>query len=225
MGEISHVYVFGDETFDYSKDLHSLVHQNDDPLVISFFDKTYHALRAEIGSLPQHRQRRDFERFSSFAELSARKTEGLLHPSLDQALSCAYQLARFIRHVYGSRFSFPSYALLTGFSTYGQQWSYPKAANSCVIGICSGALAAAAISSSTTFSNLVPAAVHSVVISFRTGLRSAEAGLTISSSKGSRGDWSLLVSRITIVEAQQAISDFADASVACPSAHVLFCLT
>ena len=104
MGETAYVYIFGDETFDYSKDLHTLVHQNDDPLVISFFDKTYHALRAEIGSLPQLRQR-DFERFSSFAELSAQKMDAVLHPSLDQALSCAYQLARFIRHVYESRFS------------------------------------------------------------------------------------------------------------------------
>ena len=222
MGEIAHVYVFGDETFDYSKELHSLVHQNDDPLLISFFEKTYYALRAEIGSLPQHRQQ-DFERFSSFAELSAQKLEGLLHPSLDQALSCAYQLARFIRYIYELCFSLPSYALLTSFSTYGQKWSYPKAANSCVIGICSGALAAAAVSSSTTFSNLLPAAVHSVVISFRTGLRSAEASLAINSSRGFRGDWSLLVSRITIVEAQQAINDFSGASVGCPSAHVVFC--
>lgn len=222
MREIAHVYVFGDETFDYSKDLHSLVHQNDDPLVISFFEKTYHALRAEIGSLPQHRQH-DFERFSSFAELSAQKMEGLLHPSLDLALSCAHQLARFIRHVYRFCFSSPSYTSLTRFSTYGQQWTYPKAANSCVIGICSGALAAAAVSSSTTFSNLLPAAVHSVVISFRTGLRSAEGGLTISSSRGFQGDWSLLVSEIRIVEAQQAINDFSEASVSCPSAHVVFC--
>ena len=224
MGELAYVYVFGDETFDYSKDLHSLVHQNGDPLVISFFEKTYHALRAEIGSLPQYRQR-DFERFSSFAELSAQKMEGLLHPSLDQALSCAYQLACFLRHVSEFCFSLPSSASLTTFSTCGQKWPYPKAATSCVIGICSGALAAAAVSSSTTFSNLLPAAVHSVVISFRTGLRSAEVGLTISSPRGFQGDWSLLVSRMTIVEAQQAINDFSEASVGCSSAYVVFCPT
>ena len=219
MGETAYVYVFGDETFDYSNDLHSLVHRDDDPLVISFFDKTYHALRAEIGSLPQLRQR-DFERFSSFAELSAQRMEGVLHPALDQALSCAYQLARFIRYVYESHFSLPC---LTEFSTYGQKWPYPKATRSCVIGVCSGALAAAAVSSSTTFSNLVPAAVRSVVISFRTGLRSAEAGLMISPSKDFQGDWSLLVSRITTAEAQQAIIDFSEDSVDCPSTHVVLC--
>ena len=122
-------------------------------------------------------------------------------------------------------FHYPSSASLTTFSTCGQKWPYPKAATSCVIGICSGALAAAAVSSSTTFSNLLPAAVHSVVISFRTGLRSAEAGLKISSSRGLQGDWSLLVSRMTIVEAQQAINDFSEASVGCPFAYVVFCPT
>ena len=110
---------------------------------------------------------------------------------------------------------------LTKFSTYGQKWPYPKATRSCVIGVCSGALAAAAVSSSTTFSNLLPAAVHSVVISFRIGLRSAEAGLMINSSKDFQGDWSLLVSRITTVEAQRAINDFSEDSVDCPSTHVV----
>ena len=174
-------------------------------------------LRAEIGNLPQLRQR-DLEPFSSFAELSAQITEGSLHPSLDQALSCVYQLARFIRHVYQS---WSSLLCLTVFSTNGQRWPYPKTTRSCVIGLCSGALAAAAVSSSTTFFNILPAAVHSVVISFRTGLRSAEAGLMISSSKDSQGEWSLLVSKLTIAEAQQAINDLSEGSVDCLSALVI----
>ena len=96
MGELCHIYLFGDQTFDYSQELRNLVHLNSDPLVISFFEKTYYALRAEIGSLPQH-QRQEYGRFSSFPELAAENLAGSLHPSLDQALSCAYQLASFIR--------------------------------------------------------------------------------------------------------------------------------
>lgn len=96
MGEISHIYVFGDETFDYSKGLSDLVHQNGDALVVHFFEKTYHALRAEIGHLPQ-RQQQVFLRFSNFAELAAQSLAKTLHPGLDLALACAHQLARFIR--------------------------------------------------------------------------------------------------------------------------------
>ena len=96
MGEPSHIYLFGDQVFDFSKELRDLVHLNSDPLVVSFFEKAYHALRAEIGNLPQH-QSQEFERFSSFPELVALNLAGPLHPSLEQALSCAYQLASFIR--------------------------------------------------------------------------------------------------------------------------------
>ena len=96
MGEIGHIYIFGDETFDYGKHLHHLVHQQDDPLVRAFTENVYYALRAEIGRLPQ-RQQQEFGRFASFAELTAQRLDGPIHPALDQALSCAYHLARFIR--------------------------------------------------------------------------------------------------------------------------------
>ena len=72
MGELYHVYALGDSTFDYGKALCDLVHLKSDPLVISFFEKTYYTLRAEILS-------------------------GSLHPSLEEALTCAYQLGSFIR--------------------------------------------------------------------------------------------------------------------------------
>lgn len=103
--------------------------------------------------------------------------------------------------------------LLTSISKYGQQWSYPKASNSQVIGLCSGALAAAAVCSSTTFSNLLAPAVQSVVVAFRVGMRSAEAGLATSLSKGFDDDWSMLVPRLTIAEANQAIKAFSQTAV------------
>jgi naphtho-gamma-pyrone polyketide synthase len=96
MANSCHIYLFGDQTFDYSKDLHDLVHSNNDPVIVSFFEKVYYALRSEIGSLPQT-QRQEFGRFSNFAELIALNTSESLHPALDQALCCAYQLASFIK--------------------------------------------------------------------------------------------------------------------------------
>lgn len=96
MHKSCHIYLFGDQTFDGSKELRDLVRFNSDPLVISFFEKTYYALRAEIGNLPQH-QRQEYGRFSSFSELAAQNVARSLPPSLDQAMSCAYQLASFIK--------------------------------------------------------------------------------------------------------------------------------
>ena len=96
MGEICHIYVFGDETFDYREELSNLLYHNDDPSLVSFFEKTYYALRAEIGRLPQ-RQLQHFLRFANFAELVTQSLTGSVHPGLDQALACAYQLAGFLR--------------------------------------------------------------------------------------------------------------------------------
>ena len=96
MSEIRHIYLFGNDSFEYGEALRDLVCSNNDPLVISFFEKTSYALRAEIGVLPRH-QREEFERFANFAELVAHDIAGSLHPAFGQALSCAYQLASFIR--------------------------------------------------------------------------------------------------------------------------------
>ena len=105
--------------------------------------------------------------------------------------------------------------MLKVYSKYGQDWSYPKAADAQIIGVCSGALAAAAVCCSTSFSNLLPAAVQSVVLSFQTGMKSAEVASSVVSSRGFLDDWSLLVSRITHDEANHMIEDFAK-DLVCP---------
>jgi naphtho-gamma-pyrone polyketide synthase len=49
------------------------------------------------------------------------------------------------------------------------------ASNSYTIGLCTGSFAAAAISTSQTLSELIPAALEAVLVAFRTGLASIEA--------------------------------------------------
>ena len=90
-------------------------------------------------------------------------------------------------------------------SKYGRDWTYPKATQSQVVGICSGALAAAAVCSSTTFSNLIPNAVKSAVIAFRIGLASAEAGSTVSVSENFDKSWSTVVPRMTLEQAREIV--------------------
>ena len=60
--------------------------------------------------------------------------------------------------------------------------SFPTAQDSQLLGFCTGAFAAAAISSSQDLVQLIPAAVHATVISLHTGLRSAQEALSIDSS-------------------------------------------
>jgi naphtho-gamma-pyrone polyketide synthase len=96
MADVCHIYLFGDQTYDSSKELRTLLHSTSDPLLISFFEKTFYALRLEIGNLPFHKQQ-EFPRIANFSEIVALSLTGPVHPALDQALCCAYQLAAFIR--------------------------------------------------------------------------------------------------------------------------------
>ncbi|KAI9689779.1 MAG: Type I Iterative PKS [Bathelium mastoideum] len=192
MADSCHIYLFGDQTFDYSKGLRDLVHSRSDPFLEWFFEKTYCELRSEISALPQ-KQQAQYGKFSNFAELTAHKLAGNLHPALDQALSCAYQLASFISQ------------------HNNQHQSYPKPTNSYAIGLCTGALAAAAVASSSSSSSLLPAAVHSVIVAFRTGLRAVDVAqsTTIEAKCDLSGDWSLLCAGLAVEQAERIIEEFA----------------
>lgn len=71
---------------------------------------------------------------------------------------------------------------------------YPSSLDTTVLGLCTGSLAAAAISTSTTVVELLPAAVEAVLIAFRTGLRSIEVRDDIERvSKDASHVWSVIV--------------------------------
>lgn len=70
---------------------------------------------------------------------------------------------------------FPALAKLGNHRYYGEgSRPYPRADRSYLLGICTGSFAAAAVSTSQTLSELVPAGVEAVLVAFRTGLRSLE---------------------------------------------------
>ena len=55
--------------------------------------------------------------------------------------------------------------------------------------------------------------MHSVVVSFRTGLRSMETGVGLASSKDLQESWSMLVPRLNIEDATRAIESFSESKV------------
>ena len=96
MGNQTHVYLIGDQTYDYGRALRELLHSEHEAILSSFFERSYYALRAEVGKLPQS-HRGQFQRFSSLADLLVLRRDCQLHPALDQALTCTCQLGTFIR--------------------------------------------------------------------------------------------------------------------------------
>lgn len=102
-----HVYVFGDQTYDYNAKLCSLLASKHNPILNSFFEQACYIIRAEIGRLPLA-QRASFPKFTNLADLLARQRESVdVNPAFQTALSCVYQLGCFIRLDEDRSLSFP----------------------------------------------------------------------------------------------------------------------
>lgn len=86
---------------------------------------------------------------------------------------------------------------------------YPSLNDSYVLGVCTGSLAAAAISCSSSLSDLLPLAVQTVLVAFRLGLRALELRDRLELSVEHRSQpWSTVVSGLTTEVATEAIRTF-----------------
>ncbi len=185
------VYIFGDQTNSFESYLTQLLHAKGCSVLSSFFEQAHYALRLEISRLPISRQGW-FPRFTSIVDLLTRKSDSGSNPALELALLCLTQLASFIRYALRIRSSLGS-ADITRYHGDGSR-PYPSSSDTTVLGLCTGSLAAAAISTSTTVVELLPAALEAVLIAFRTGLRSIEARDDVErSSQSASSVWSVIV--------------------------------
>lgn len=107
--------------------------------------------------------------------------------------------------------------LLTMHSYFGDgQETYPIGPNNHVSGLCIGALAAAAVSSSQSLSELVQAGVDAVRVSLKVGLLVARtAALFGHSESTSTSSWSYVVpdSQFPLALAEKAIASYRDKTV------------
>jgi noranthrone synthase len=94
---------------------------------------------------------------------------------------------------------------------------YPRPDDSYVLGMCTGSLAAAAVSSSSSLSELLPIAVQTVLIAFRLGLCALDMRDRLEMSAEDRGQpWSVVIADLDTQSAITAISDFCKANVGFP---------
>lgn len=92
--------------------------------------------------------------------------------------------------------------------------SYPTPEDSYVLGLCTGSLAAAAISSCSTLSELLPAAVQTVQVAFRLGMCVVRMRDRIEPpSSDLPREWSIMFSDMEPKVAEAAIRDYCNANV------------
>jgi hypothetical protein len=91
---------------------------------------------------------------------------------------------------------------------------YPSQESSYLVGLCTGSLAAAAIASSSSLSELLPAAVHTVQIALRLGLLAVDMrDLIEPAENGKAQEWSALFFDIDEDVAASALSNFSKTKV------------
>ncbi|KAL2170142.1 hypothetical protein VTG60DRAFT_5164 [Thermothelomyces hinnuleus] len=137
-----------------------------------FLVKAYDAVRAEIYQLPRP-LREDVPRFTCLDDLILWDHSTKRFIPIDMAVICMYQLGIFL-------------------SQEADTW-HSSRGKACVLGLCTGALAAAAVSSSRNTIDLVHKAVDAVTVAFRIGMRVADMARRVTSSSESNQHWSTIV--------------------------------
>nr|QDF82052.1 polyketide synthase [Aureobasidium zeae] len=187
---MSNVLLFGDQTAEQYPLLRKVVLRTKNALVLSFLERTVVALRAEIAQLsrPQRDAIPDFMTLNNLVDLYYEK--GLKLPHLESCLVTIAQLGHYIGY-----FSENSNEL-------------PPAANTRLLALCTGSLAAAAVASARTLDELIIIGVETVRIAFRTGVRVNSARTALGQDLMSKESWSTIVTGINEQSAKDALCAF-----------------
>ncbi|EMD00429.1 hypothetical protein BAUCODRAFT_62024 [Baudoinia panamericana UAMH 10762] len=193
MSPSAHVFLFGDQTYDFVPDLRKLLAIKTKPVLNAFFEQAHYVIRAQaqqwLGPVKAEKARS-----ASLADLLQKYTEGHLSPAFQVALHSLTQLGAVIRHV-------------LFYDEPGRL--YPTQGSTYLVGLCTGALAAAAIASSGSLSELLPAAVHTVQLALRLGLHAIDVRDRIYSSVSSEQEpWSVLYFGVDEPAAAAALEKF-----------------
>jgi len=185
-----HIFLFGDQTADQSSFLPKVFACKDHVLLASFLDRVNVALREEVAQLPRITRQR-IPDFSTVQELSLRYHERAeASPAVESTILCVAQLAHFIGY-FEER---PAEAF--------------SASNTRILGLCTGLLAAAAVASARSLTDLIPLAVEAVRIAFRTGALVSTTSEALGQTNQARESWSYIVTNITEAAAKTAIDEF-----------------
>jgi hypothetical protein len=85
---------------------------------------------------------------------------------------------------------------------------YPSPNGVCILGLCTGTLAAAAISCCRTVSELLPVAIETVLVAFRTGICTLDVRNRIEPSTESCLSWSIAVGGSSAAQVAAALKEF-----------------
>ena len=91
-----HIFLFGDQTYDFVPDLRQLLRTRNKPILNAFLEQSHFVIRAQMNLwLPAEERQR--YRTSTLAHLLQKYCDGELSPAFQVALHSVSQLGNFIR--------------------------------------------------------------------------------------------------------------------------------
>ena len=96
MTQPTHIFLFGDQTYDFVPTLRELIPVTDNPILTAFLDQAHYVIRAQMmHELPPAEHKKS--RTSSLSQMLQKYVDGDLNPAFQTALACVCQLGLFIR--------------------------------------------------------------------------------------------------------------------------------
>ncbi|KAB8237687.1 type I polyketide synthase [Aspergillus alliaceus] len=145
------VYVFGDQSISVLDKLQRLVQVKDNAILASFLRKAFWAIQRETRALPST-DRKSIAQAESLGLLVEAVRRNTTHAALESCFLCVYEIGYYIDYL----------------ARTDKQHLLPSP--SYFLGICTGALAAAAISCSTNVFEISRLGVQAVTVAFRLGM-------------------------------------------------------
>lgn len=181
------IFLFGDQTAAQLDLLHKIVLRRKNALLVTFLERSSVVLREEIGQLPYH-SRKTFPDFLTVGNLlEAYRSQNTKLPQLESAFVTLTQLGHYIGYFTENPSRLPDHNASTTLS------------------LCTGALAAAAVVSAKSISDLVLLAVEAVRIAFRVGVRVHATALALEQSVA---PWSTIVTGLSEQVARNLLDAF-----------------
>ncbi|PKS07657.1 hypothetical protein jhhlp_006263 [Lomentospora prolificans] len=182
--------LFGDQSLDTHGFLAEFCRQgNPSILAKAFLERASHALREEVDRLTKL-ERANIPSFKTLYQLNEKYyAQHQKHPGIDSALLCIAQLAHYIDRV----------------EKEPEDWTAHN--QTFFIGFCTGLFAASAIASTPTVSTLIPLAIQTVLLAFRTGAYVGALAERLCPPSAQAEPWTMIFSGVGEEEASIALSN------------------
>lgn len=192
---LGEIFIFGDQTDTFRASLRVLLDVKVDPILQQYFKESYRHLRAEV--LLQSSVDFDVsdQRSSSLLELLDLNFKGPQAVALGHALATVCHFGLFLEKCRKS------------------QGVYPHRKITKHVGICTGSLAAAAITCCQSSLEPLPVAFQTVILAYRLGAHAAETGGPYHGGERGSQCWSIAVPNTGAEYATEAIARFAATKV------------